>query len=528
LIAAPIVRDRATLLYTNLIKFAKPAHRHIAFPPMRTGTSLADRRESIANKRRFSGKVIVLCALSVVGLMSGCASVALKHSFDNYSDTYAETQNRQMLLNLARLSNREPIYFFQLTQILAGYTFTETASIGDSHERGLITSPATNFRTATASLGGTATHNPTFTLVPLGGDKFATQLLAPIKPEIFYELFEEGWPVDLLMRVLIERMELVLPAATPAGANKIGTGEQLEMMVNNPLEQKDGHYDRFLRACALARTLQKKGILYLDISKVFVPLADETIFASPPTEEQQLAADKQGLIWKQTPSAESPSKAEPPAKSQVAGAAEHASEQVNQGSWQLGREVTQTLFKLNSAGLEAAAKEIGPDTEYEGKDNLIKKFNLVVTNGIGVTGSTTAKGSYNVRLVMRSLMGVMLALANEQQNYALFDDFRTRESEGWDHVPRFEDHPALQLIWPGSVSDETEELFPSRSIVASLDYKNVHYSIEDRPGFVRYRDDDPDRGETTWNRDVFRLIVQLSLQVTADPSNFAQPLLQTH
>ena len=41
---------------------------------------------------------------------------------------------------------------------------------------------------------------------PLGGDKFASQLLAPIKPEIFYELVEEGWPIDLLMRVLIERI----------------------------------------------------------------------------------------------------------------------------------------------------------------------------------------------------------------------------------------------------------------------------------------------------------------------------------
>src|SRR5580658_9048096 len=80
---------------------------------------------------------------AIVLLVSGCGSVALKRSFDNYSNTYAETQNQQMLENLARLSNREPIYFFQLAQISAGYTFTETAGVGDTHERGLTNTAST-------------------------------------------------------------------------------------------------------------------------------------------------------------------------------------------------------------------------------------------------------------------------------------------------------------------------------------------------------------------------------------------------
>lgn len=459
--------------------------------------------------------------------------MALKHSFDNYSDTYAEAQNRQMLLNLARLRNREPIYFFQLTQILAGYTFTETAGIGDIHERGLTTSPTTNFRAANATLGATATHNPVFTLVPLGGDKFAAQLLAPIKPEIFYELFEEGWPADLLMRVLIERMELV----TPPDPKKEGDAEHLEILVNNPLEFRDGHYDRFLRACALARTLQQKGILYLDISKEFEPIAAQTVFTDPPTDLQQLAADKQGLVWRQTTQggtsegkAESSHKDDGPNVRTVSGGqAEHNSSQIAPGNWQLGRDVTQTLFKLSKGDLKLAAGDLGSsDSEFAGRDRLMERFSGVAENGIGVIGSGAPKGSYNVRLVMRSLLGVMLALANEQKSYDYFNDFRIKNGEATDHVPSFEDHPALTLNWDGSGAHESVDADSSTKPVVSLDYKGLRYSVEDRPGFISYKTEDPDRGDVTWNRDVFRLMVQLSLQVTADPSSFAQPLLQTH
>jgi hypothetical protein len=597
---------------------------------------------------------------SALILASGCGTIALKHSFDNYSDTYAETQNRQMLENLARLSNREPIYFFQLAQISAGYTFTETGGIGDVHERGLTNNPSTagasaanllegattNFRQANVTMGGTATHNPIFTLVPLGGDKFATQLLAPIKPQIFYELFEEGWPVDLLMRVLIERIELVNVNPIKAASTTKGAGEALEILVNNPLESSGGHYDRFLRACALAREFQKRGILYLDISDRFEPLAKNTVFPYPPTDQQQLSANKDGLIWKQLPDAddfappadptlikdvndsiEPPAKEGAEAKGAAGGQREHGSHELALGNWQLGKNVQQTLFKLNQLGLEEASQELGqPDSVFSGNDNLTSKFKLVLANGIGVTDTETSKASYHVRLVMRSLIGSMLALANEQKTYQVFDTFRksqemqavlerigslkqeiegienasgpmdprkrqeltgdimslqtfTQESaevsasspeaplvagqiksltagidaiegsagitdegrkreladaiialEGYvqrsvDKVPESEDHPVLLLTWPAKGSMNSLTDFDPDTKVASVTYNKQLYVVGDQKGLFLNNHGQDDPSLDTWNRDVFRLLVQLSLQVTADPSSFALPSL---
>ncbi len=475
-------------------------------------------------------------------LFSGCGTVALRHSFNDYSAIYAETQNRQMLLNLARLHDREPIYFFQLAQISAGYTFTETMGLGDGKSVGLPNSTTANYHLANGTLGGTATHNPVFTLVPLGGDKFAQQLLAPIKPGIFYELFEEGWPIDLLMRVLIERIELVKDdaEAKPSG----DANERLEIMVNDPLECRGGHYDRFLRACALARQFQKSGILYLDISDNFEPLAP-VAYKDQPTDQQQLNANKDGLVWRQIPREAA----------------------VLPGYWQLGRKVKQTLFKLNEARMLDARDDIAANNgDFRGNDNLMAKFQLVLKTGIGVTDTNTSKNAYQVRLVMRSLIGAMLALANEQRNFGYFEAYQDQvRSEGLaetidrarndlasegtpeamseeakkaravkmrnltalidrsvDAVPEFERHPVLILNWPGQGARAPAPPLDPATIVASLDYKGEHFAVGDRSG-----SEDPLLD--TWNRDVFRLLVQLSLQVSADPSTFALPsLLQSH
>ena len=62
-----------------------------------------------------------------------------------------------------------------------------------------------------------------------------------------------------------------------------------------------GHFDRFLRACALARRFQEAGILYLDISDKFEPLRGGSDYCPtrPPTDQQMMDANKAGLVWQQ-------------------------------------------------------------------------------------------------------------------------------------------------------------------------------------------------------------------------------------
>ena len=199
-----------------------------------------------------------------------------------------------MLLNLARLHNHEPIYFFQLAQISAGYTFSgQLLNLGDAKtdraqrhqssdgghqqwQRSHGGQTVNVSEAAQGTLGGTATHNPIFTYVPLGGDKYAQQLLTPIKPAIFYELYEEGWPIDLLMRVLIERIE-VLRTRPPKGPHVCDGERSLDQRRETGLRsarRPGGELRQVPRACAVARRMQEDGNLYLDVSNYYEPVTD--------------------------------------------------------------------------------------------------------------------------------------------------------------------------------------------------------------------------------------------------------------
>ena len=480
-------------------------------------------------------------------VFAGCTSqTALRHSFSGYGDIYAESQNRQMLLNLARLHEHQPPYFFQLTQISASYTFTSQAGLGDSKEIGLTTSPTANFHLATGSLTGGATQQPVFTLVPLAGDKFAQQLLQPMRPVVFYNLFEEGWPIDLLMRTLIEKIE-IYPGTPSSG--EAGKDSETVIIENNPwqaiqdrddpvnaiLDGPNGYYDRFLRACALAREFQKHGLLYVDVDSS----AKAEDSGSQKENEQQALAK---LLKTLTTALEKSGGQGGQAGGGGAGGS----------SGEADRSAALLHFQLiNNPTSRTLCRELAQQPEYWGSDNPVERFYTLLFRGFTVESPTSgpqADKTIRVRLIMRSMMTVMNALANEADGYRLFRDYydaalarhprrpAAPDIEAfvrafptgitgapipppdaaiyWAPIPPLEDHPALSLVHePGESLTEP---------FVSLDFTGKHYTVADRAT-------GPGEAPATWNRDVFRLLMQISFLATTDPASYSSPsLLQLH
>jgi hypothetical protein len=398
---------------------------------------------------------------------AGCGSVFMKPAFNDYSVTYAETQNRQMLLNLARLHERHPIYFFQLGQITASYTITGTAGFTQGTAVRSQTGPNT-VGINNATLGGTLTHNPIFTFVPLSGDNYAKQLLTPISSAVFTELFEEGWPIDLLMRTLIERIEV--------------DHENRHLVFENDPGAAEG-YDHFLFACALARKLQQQGTLNLVTETTFVPASADAVFDKAPTAAEIMEADKQNLVWQRSASGGNP--------------------------WQLGRLVTERIFRIDKDNDELLQSQVSllssqaPYNTPEGTRGL-KLFVDVMGKGYTVHDAASGGAEGNNRLVMRSLMGAMAAMAAEEGAF---------ESRSLDRIPPEERFPALRLTRPNGEA-------PADSLV-SLHYFGRNFAVSDaEPAPLQ---------SATWNRDVFFLLIQLSYQVTTNPTALTTPsVIQIH
>jgi len=139
--------------------------------------------------------MLFLIGLLSLGL-SGCsAKHLLNRDFRGFESVYAETSNREVLLNLARLENREPTYFFKIGQITSNYrlvaSVTGNASYAVSSSNPTVGGPA----------GGgnhimSYENDPIFTFIPVSDEANAKLLLNPVPPETFYMLYEQGWRVD--------------------------------------------------------------------------------------------------------------------------------------------------------------------------------------------------------------------------------------------------------------------------------------------------------------------------------------------
>src|SRR5580658_10229921 len=75
--------------------------------------------------------------VSMFGLL-GCHSPSgyvLHMDYGEYSKEYGQASNEELLLNLARLANNEPIYFVQLASISSQYQFNSTMGFSPSYVR---------------------------------------------------------------------------------------------------------------------------------------------------------------------------------------------------------------------------------------------------------------------------------------------------------------------------------------------------------------------------------------------------------
>ncbi len=372
-------------------------------------------------------------------------------------------------MNLARLNQHHPTYFFKLGTISTTYKIQGTLAANGTQVAGLYSNPLNKTITGGAALGTLLEQDPTFNFIPVNDDTVAKQLLTPIPDQYFYIYFQEGWPVDILFRSMVDRIEYHKP-----GSKDVQVIRNIDTADNIP------GYLTFLRISALVFELQKKGYLLLDYDNSFVPVADNWEQPGQPALADLISAQAKNLVWKKN----------------------------DQGNWQLGQMIIEPKLTLSvpSGGLEQLQNEVtseGEMPELRGVDSLAPALQ-VLAGGIKISSAVTAEGG-GARIVLRSLIGVMAAAAQEQNT---FNEIMSNLPPGQKPVPPVEHHPLLRLTW----SPEAR-LTPS---LVQLDYLGKNYRVADELSDTALK-------ESTWNRDVFRLIAELASQVTVDISKYPLP-----
>jgi hypothetical protein len=438
-----------------------------------------------SNTPRYSRYTLLAFACCILLGLSGCAARRLRSDFAGYENSYAETSNREMLLNLARLNNHDPAFFFKLGPISTQYKMIAAVG-GNGAQVTQGTATGTNI-TGQGSTNLSYEKDPNFSFIPVNDDASAQLLMKPITPEMFEALFQQGWRADQLFRLLVDRIEFYNP-----------TSKSWEIIRNVPDADNAYDYTRFLRVSALAYELQRKGLLILRPKTEFEPLADANgvEFDKAPELAELKDAQTKNFVYR-----------------------------LNEANkkWQIGQEKTAYQFRLNGVDADTPSKITSDMPELRaGGDKggtALQVMLTVLANGftiqpaVDATTSDTDERSVAPHLVMRSMIGVLTAAGQEQDGFAdllsknpVVDNQNSFKSL----IPVVEQRPVIRLTW----NSEQSVLDP----LVQLSYQNRQFMVTDVT-------DPKTPEETSWNRDLFRLISELAAQVTVDISKFPLPLI---
>lgn len=510
----------------------------------------------------------VLAALALLPVNGCLGHHYVRTDFKSYESAYADTSNREMLLNLARLENRSPTYFFKLGQITSTYRMQ-----GSLTTNGQLSSSgnAVQIPVGGGSPGVVLENDPTFQFIPVNDDTNAQLLLRPIPQETFYILYQQGWRVDQLFRLLVDRIEITRTVSRKVNSDGSVTQTcQVETIRNEvptswatPEDQAAlSRYVTFLRVSALVYELQKRGILLLRGKESFVPYDDKAVISgagpSPAKPGQAVGAGSPA------PGADliKPS-------DQNEAIAKNNLWRLTDKGWVLGHKIFTPVFYLSPVTEDVAAD--GTVTYSSSKGNVEKELTedlsdpdalealsmgpaldnmlTILSQGFSLEGAPSPEEEKRVcpatgiaaHLVLRSMVGLMSAAAQEQKPFmalAAADPVvpanpleaasaagqQPLPEERFDQeVPPFERIPLMRLTWSGD-----EDL--THAVVRVM-YQDQEYTVADPKKVVALggSSNTPIPQDENWNRDMFRLIEGLTSQVTVDISKFPPPeLLQLH
>ncbi|HUB87575.1 MAG TPA: hypothetical protein VMB22_06750 [Verrucomicrobiae bacterium] len=518
-------------------------------------------------EKRLS-RVCLWLMFASLPVWTSCVSSTMRVHFQDYNTAYADALNEQMLLNLARLQNGDPAYYLAIGAIDDRLTVTATGSAGSTGtftDQKTTVSPANTLTRLLSSVfgynvsgGATRTVQPEFQFIPINNVETAQQVLEPMDPNVFLSLYQQGYPIDQLMRIMIERVE------TP----RLLSGQQF-VLINSPTCGTPQYYERFLRACAILRTLQMHGYLSLEAKPDLEPLGPVTFSSRSSGAGGPVGGNNQPSSGGQRGSGANRGGGDPPGSeaqppSSGSGSAQEGNSAPtltdftdaeakgmvltnNDRGWWVYRQRTVPKFFLryefaptNAMAYQELMSQAATNADARGKliiervspiieflktnnndypdisDNYSAITNVVCALYLGISIQTDLSQSDTnaTHLVLRSFNRTMEAVASEQ---AGFDALAAMDATNFaEMIPKFERRPSLQMMWP----DKSVALEPP---LQTIQYDNKTYQITDpkvtNPEMLLDTD-------TTWNRDTFRLLVDLNSLVTVDISKFQRQVLE--
>ncbi|MEE7627431.1 hypothetical protein V3O24_14775 [Methylobacter sp. Wu8] len=183
-----------------------------------------------------------LTILALCGLQGCFSPMALDRAVIEYDKTTTDILSKQLLLNIARSHQHQPLHFTGVSNIAATFNFQFNAGATPAFtgETGSLLTPV---------FGGTMSENPTISIVPIEGEEFTRRLLTPFQENKLTMLLRQGVDVDLILRLL-------------AGELRVNGGSQSGVYLNKPGDAEG--YRLFRQAVLHLSSIQDRHKLFVE------------------------------------------------------------------------------------------------------------------------------------------------------------------------------------------------------------------------------------------------------------------------
>ncbi len=149
------------------------------------------------SRRRYASVWVAVAALAVFWLVGCVGPPALHDSVIGYDEVTNQLEREIMLLNIARAHDMSSLHFTVAGSIAATFDFTTT--VGFSRRWVLNNSNSDEYN---LNLGGSASENPTFTIVPISGKEFTQRLVNPMPEGAYATLVFQGRRIATVTRLM--------------------------------------------------------------------------------------------------------------------------------------------------------------------------------------------------------------------------------------------------------------------------------------------------------------------------------------
>jgi hypothetical protein len=140
----------------------------------------------------------ILCSVAVTGCLS---PITLNRAVTAYDQAITDAISKQLLINIARAHQHQPIHFTGVSNIAATFDFRVNAGGTPA-----LTGEAS--RALMPIFGGSVAENPTISIAPIEGEEFTKRLLTPFQETKFLLLLRQRYDIDLLLRLMAQELRI--------------------------------------------------------------------------------------------------------------------------------------------------------------------------------------------------------------------------------------------------------------------------------------------------------------------------------